>query len=164
MQIDLKRFFSGEDVGLPISYPLDLSGIELNGMHPFSKPVGISGKLESKTNLVTLDLTARVFVRCPCDRCAEEVDISYDVAVFYRLVPELNQDGNDDFLLVDSMLLDIDRLVREAALLNYPTKLLCCDSCKGICQTCGCNFNRRQCGCEKKQIDPRLEALKKLID
>ena len=163
MKVDLKRFFSGEDVELTIEYALDLSGFELNGMYPFLKPVNIKGKLSSRANLVTLEATACVFVHCPCDRCAEEIDIKYDAVVLRRLASELNRDDNDELLLVDNMLLDVDEQVIDAVLLNYPAKLLCSGSCKGICQVCGCNLNKGQCDCGQKQIDPRLEALKKLI-
>ena len=164
MKVDLKRFFSGEDIVLPIDYALDLSGFELNGIYPFQKPVNIIGKLESRTNLVTLEADVCVSVHCPCDRCAEDVDINYNAAIFHRIVCELNQEDNDELLLAENMLLDVDDQVTDAVLLNYPSKLLCSDSCKGICQICGRNLNREQCGCNKKQIDPRLAALEKLIN
>ena len=31
--------------------------------------------------------------------------------------------------------------------------------CKGLCPVCGCDRNVTQCGCEEKQLDPRLAAL-----
>ena len=41
--------------------------------------------------------------------------------------------------------------------------VLCREDCKGLCPHCGKDLNEGPCGCEPRQIDPRLEALKKLL-
>ena len=41
---------------------------------------------------------------------------------------------------------------------------LCKPDCKGLCPQCGKNLNEGKCGCSARQVDPRLEILKKLID
>ena len=33
----------------------------------------------------------------------------------------------------------------------------------GLCPKCGKNLNTGDCGCDKRDIDPRLEALKSLL-
>ena len=59
--------------------------------------------------------------------------------------------------------LDVDKLIYGEILVNWPMKVLCKEDCKGVCQFCGANLNEGQCSC-KKPVDPRLEALKQLLD
>jgi uncharacterized protein len=34
-------------------------------------------------------------------------------------------------------------------LLMLPTKMLCREDCKGLCDICGCNLNETTCDCRK---------------
>ncbi len=43
-------------------------------------------------------------------------------------------------------------------------KPLCDENCKGICPNCGADLNAGTCRCDKQEIDPRLEVLKKLLN
>ena len=61
-------------------------------------------------------------------------------------------------------LIDLDELVMSDLLLTLPMKHLCREDCKGLCAQCGKNLNEGDCGCIKKPVDPRLEALRKLLD
>ena len=75
----------------------------------------------------------------------------------------LNHEDEDRFILVEQGQLDVDELVVSDILLSLPMKHLCLPDCKGLCPTCGRNLNEGPCGC-KKPIDPRLEALGKLLE
>ena len=57
---------------------------------------------------------------------------------------------------------DLDDLARTAFILDMDTVFLCSPQCKGLCPGCGVNLNREACRC-KKQVDPRLAALAKLL-
>lgn len=80
------------------------------------------------------------------------------------LVNALNDEENDTFLLVENESIEAGRSVREYILLELPTKFLCKPDCKGLCPQCGKNLNEGKCSCSARQVDPRLEILKKLID
>ena len=47
--------------------------------------------------------------------------------------------------------------------LNMDSKMLCSEDCKGLCCGCGTNLNFEDCSCEK-EVDPRLAALKQLLN
>jgi len=59
--------------------------------------------------------------------------------------------------------IDITEDIRETVLLAIPIKLLCKHDCKGLCPHCGANLNVESCTCAEEMIDPRWEALKKLL-
>ena len=43
MLIDLKKYFSGEDISQAIDYTVDLSEVEIDGCKPFVTPVQVKG-------------------------------------------------------------------------------------------------------------------------
>ena len=53
---------------------------------------------------------------------------------------------------------------RVISRIELPFRLLCREDCKGLCPVCGANLNEMTCNCNTKQIDPRLEKLKMLLD
>jgi uncharacterized protein len=52
--------------------------------------------------------------------------------------------------------------VKEQVLLAAPVKVVCRESCKGLCPKCGKNLNEGDCGCSTVVTDPRWDALKDL--
>ena len=70
----------------------------------------------------------------------------------------------DEYIVCEGDGLDLEELVIADVILSMPAKLLCREDCKGLCPTCGINLNKESCGCDKKKVDPRLEALRALLD
>ena len=68
-----------------------------------------------------------------------------------------------DRLLLDDGAVDLSELARETFILNMPSKTLCREDCRGLCSGCGVNLNYEKCRC-KKEVDPRLAALAKLLE
>ena len=82
----------------------------------------------------------------------------------HYLVTSLSGDQNDDYIETPDHTIDLDELLTADILLELPSKFLCSDNCKGLCPKCGANLNETTCNCTTKQIDPRLEVLKQLIE
>jgi uncharacterized protein len=64
----------------------------------------------------------------------------------------------------ESGILDLNPIVREYFLLDIPIQPLCRKDCKGLCPVCGGNLNESDCNHTQDEIDPRLGALRALID
>jgi uncharacterized protein len=60
--------------------------------------------------------------------------------------------------------LDLTEVMRQNILLTLPPNPICRTKCKGLCPTCGKNLNEGPCDCKHDEIDPRLQALKQLLD
>jgi len=58
---------------------------------------------------------------------------------------------------------DVEPVVLENILLSLPLRTLCSPECKGLCTICGQDLNLAGCQCQEKEIDPRWEALKKML-
>ena len=112
-------------------------------------------------------------LRLECGRCLEPFDVPVDSGFELRYVPHTQNAGEaereveeDDLLTAfyhDDML-DLGELMREQLQLALPMKPLCRDDCKGLCPQCGTNLNRETCTCSPKWEDPRLAALRGLLD
>ena len=48
-------------------------------------------------------------------------------------------------------------------LIGWPTKVLCSEDCKGICNVCGQNLNMGTCNCEDTALDPRMSVVRDLF-
>ena len=59
--------------------------------------------------------------------------------------------------------LDLSELVRQMLILAVPPRSLCRPDCQGLCPHCGADRNRQSCSCADEHLDPRLEALRKLL-
>lgn len=164
MLLELKDVFQNEGEKLDLKYEMDLSQVELDGIKPFVAPIKVRVAVENRAGTVRLKADAAFDFFHPCDRCTVETVSSFAYTFQHVLVPFLNDDSNEEFVLVEDGVLDLDELLRADILLELPTKYLCREDCRGLCPQCGKNMNEGLCDCVTHQVDPRLEILKKLID
>ncbi len=69
----------------------------------------------------------------------------------------------DSGLLVpEDAQIDLEPLLREYALLEFPISPVCKPDCKGLCLVCGENLNQRDCGHRPESVSP-FAALKDLL-
>ena len=79
------------------------------------------------------------------------------------LAESLENGESDEIELLEDGKADLGELARTAFILGMDTKTLCSEDCKGLCSRCGADLNLGPCSC-KKEIDPRLAALAKLLE
>ena len=164
MLLDLKELFVSDGACKDVSYTLSMSDVEIAGEHPFNSPVEIIAHAENKAGIVTLDIDTHFVYDTVCDRCLSELSQTFDYHFSHKLIQNLEEEYNDDYIETPDFTVDLDELVSSDILLELPTKFLCRGDCQGLCQKCGHNLNLGDCGCDKQEIDPRLEALKALLN
>lgn len=52
--------------------------------------------------------------------------------------------------------------MQDAVGLEFPTRVLCREDCKGLCPNCGVNWNEQSCDCTTEQTDSRWDKLREL--
>ena len=164
MILDLKRIFAGESEKLPFVFEMDLSDTEWSGQYPFISPISVEGSVSAVAGEALLEAKVSFEFSIPCDRCMEEIRERRTSRFSHVLVPRLENEDNDRYISVEGDSVDLGELLRMDILLEIPSKFLCREDCKGLCPSCGKNLNDGPCGCNLHQVDPRLEALRKLID
>ncbi|MCI8361257.1 MAG: DUF177 domain-containing protein [Clostridiales bacterium] len=166
MVFDLKPLFSGDVKQLPIDQKMDMRDLEWEGITPFSQPVHVTGAISVRADVVTLTIFCEAMYEGACDRCGAALSQPQDFSLERMLVPALDNaesEENEALLVVENMRLDLEEFVRSEVILHMPMKHLCKEECLGICPVCGRNRNEGLCGCDTKEIDPRLSALQDLL-
>ncbi len=131
------------------------SDFSINHVEPFEVVLSMigTGKLHIAFNTNTSIVGA-------CDRCLTEVIFEVPVNVDETVEVSEGQVVADDDLgpysFVDGEEIDVDELILNEILVNFPAKILCQDDCKGICPVCGKNRNLNDCGCDDTVLDPRM--------
>jgi uncharacterized protein len=113
-----------------------------------------SGRVEGETNL-------------PCRRCLTEVGVSVDEEAHFIFSSEGEDSADDpDVFPFDptAARLDLRPAVREMWLLTVPGFALCREDCKGLCPTCGTDWNTGTCDCVPAAAESRWEALRSIRD
>ena len=108
-----------------------------------------------------------------CGRCVEPFALPVDAAFELRYIPAVENAGEGEREIAEDDLttafyregtLDVIDMLREQFTLALPMKPLCDEACRGLCPQCGVNLNRTECDCTPKWEDPRLAALKGLLE
>lgn len=163
MQLDLKKLFDAEEQILPFEQQLDLSDVEQWGERPFKTPVALKGEVQNRAGIVTVRYHADYVLSANCARCLESVEQKKHQEFFHTVVRKLNQEQDDDYIVCEDGILDVDTLAQDDILLELPIRMLCSEDCKGLCPMCGCNLNKKECGCQPPVWDAhRVKAFDNL--
>ena len=144
-------------------FEMDLSDLDFGSTKPVCRPVVVEGRVKNEAGMLLCELQATTTLHCVCDRCLDEFDEEKAVPYSCVLAEEKQLEDSDEIILLEQDEVDLDELARTAFILSMDTKTLCSPDCKGLCGGCGVNLNRESCRC-KKQVDPRLAKLAKLLE
>ena len=99
-----------------------------------------------------------------CDRCLKEVIVDMELDLDADLnAPDTEVQDEDFGQFMDGYKLDVDALIRNEIVINWPLKILCKEDCRGICPVCGQDLNEKDCGCDTFVPDPRMSVLKDIF-
>lgn len=163
MLLDVKPILHTPGGRLDFQFELDLSDVEFSGRYPVSRPVSVSGEVRNAADVLHLHMTARTTLDAVCDRCGKAFSLEKEVPCRCMLAESLENGENDEIELLEDGKADLGDLACTAFILGMDIKTLCSEDCKGLCSRCGADLNLGPCSC-KKEIDPRLAVLAKLLE
>jgi len=169
MFVDLSRL---EDGRLSARFEIGRESRVLDGFEAeVREPVILDVEVRSPSG-ETYVLSGRLsgIVIAPCRRCLRPTMIPLDVRfrVVYqdpgRDAKRSEESGDDDIVWLDrgAMRIELDDQVRDRLFLEIERFPLCRPDCKGICPSCGQNFNEGSCDCTLETADSRWKALEGL--
>ena len=116
---------------------------------------------------VRLQASGSVTVDFNCDRCLSfvptQIDYDIDRRVYSPDVDLSIDDEEDNITVMEGYQLNLDSLIFNEILMNWPVKVLCQTECKGICTICGKNLNDMECDCDTFVPDPRMAVIKDIF-
>ena len=174
MKLDLRALLAGEYKTLPVLFDISLAtnaDDHFSGLTDirFDTPLHVEGTITNTSGYIRMLLTLSVSYTAPCARCLEDVSGSFSfnverTVVTPKMAEDLSEDRIDELVVVEDGFLSLDELLTECLELSLPFRFLCREDCKGLCQRCGKNLNDGPCDCEEKEVDPRLEPLRRLLE
>lgn len=162
MFIDVREVLSGLVDSIEFDYTLPAP----QGFNDISFPgeVRVVGTIKNQAGYMTLAAKATVPYTTHCARCTKEISGVFESSFERPLATRLEND-DDEYLMITHGEVDLDTPLLEELLISLDFVYLCKEDCKGLCPKCGQDLNEGDCGCaDKKEIDPRLAILAKLLD
>lgn len=98
-----------------------------------------------------------------CVRCLEPFDYRLHLEMTEMYAFHKKSVSESGLLLPEDAHIDLQPLVREYALLEFPINPICKPDCKGLCPICGEDLNRRDCGHHTASGDSPFSSLKDLL-
>lgn len=97
-----------------------------------------------------------------CVRCLEGYvhTLKWEVTELYAFDERSVTESN--LFIPDDKQIDLEPLLREYALLEFPISPICKPDCKGLCPVCGENLNQTDCG-HRPEFDSPFSVLKDLL-
>lgn len=143
--------------------------LESEGIY-FTSPVIARLDIFRQGDIVFVKGEFTIDIRLECARCLNPVQrtLSGTLENQYQPLPKMARDRMDDIGIgyYSEDFIDFSDDFRESFLLEFPTRLLCSEDCKGLCSKCGQNLNERTCKCylepEEAQTSKFAELIKTL--
>ena len=170
MKIPIKTL----NVGLhEFDFTESAADLEIENLTTFQHPIFTKVWLEKGEDHLYIRIQVKTVAHFVCDRCLDEFEqeIAGKVQLYYSSKPlnsnraeqSIEEEKKIRPLPADLKKIDLSKDARDTILLAVPMKLLCSESCKGLCHTCGVNLNHETCNCPQESLDPRWTGLKKLL-
>jgi len=137
--------------------PLDLVRLEVDSVREFTAQAEIS-ILPVKSYYQLKGKIAGV-IELNCIRCLDTFKHTYDFPFELYINREPLEGSTEEIELNNEDLkfsfnhgecINLTDIITEQLALSLPMKLLCGNSCKGLCAGCGANLNNQECSCEKE--------------
>ena len=167
MVLDMRPMLRGETDRIALDFSLTptlMDEVTVNG------DARVVGEVTDQAGYMRLELTATVSFDAECARCLSpvrdvfSVTLERTVATKDSLSEKQLEENVDEYAVIEDGHLDLDELVREEILLSFPMRVLCSPDCEGLCPKCGKPRRLGDCGCQMREIDPRLAVLQSLLD
>jgi uncharacterized protein len=126
----------------------------------------LEGRFEASRTSMGIYLRGELRTRfaVECVRCLEDawLNVAFQLDELFFYPPDEAPPGEP--VVGEDGFIDLAPLVRELSLLEIPLQPFCKPDCVGLCVECGHNLNEGPCDCQPDEVDPRLAALKKLLE
>lgn len=170
MLISLSEIMTTKDKIAKVDAPIELESVEYQGAtygFAHKEPVTLT-----ITNLgdkvVMIEGKTNISLTLYCNRCLKEIiypiEIEFQKDIDFKLSEKERTDGLDETNYIIGYNLDVDTLIYEEILIDFPMSLLCAEDCKGLCEKCGINLNENTCECDTHHYDPRMSVIRDIFN
>jgi len=170
MLISLSEIMTTTDKVEKISAPIEMDTFDYQGnSYRFVRKNPVDVTITNLGNKkVMIEAGAKISLTLYCGRCLKEIvypmDIQFSKEIDFNLTEEERAQNLDETNYIVGYNLDVDTLVYDEILIDFPMRLLCSEDCKGICKNCGTNLNEGTCNCDNTDYDPRMARIRDIFN
>lgn len=170
MFINLTDVLTSEDKVISVQIETDMTEVVI-GSEAF-KIVGKSPVSFTFTNIgknrAAINGQVEFVFLLDCDRCLKPVEEKMALDFFREVsvsgMEEDMSEEDDDQDFMEGYQLNVNDLLNNEIMINWPMKVLCKPDCKGICPKCGKDLNTGDCECDTFVPDPRMAVIKDIFN
>jgi len=161
LDFQIAKNSQGKAVDFSIDVPMDNNLIEEKG-YTFTSPCRLVGTLVYEFEALKLTANAEVSIKAFCDLCGEDLEKSFTFPIEEVFAKSNSDDSN--YYEIGSTSVDVTPMVVDNFFENLPSRIVCKDDCKGLCDRCGKNLNYHSCNCQqiKQELDNQDNPFYKL--
>jgi len=121
-------------------------------------------QISRTTEGLLVQVNGHALTKLECGYCLENFwhNLSFDFVEMYTFRSHAIEET--ELILPDDLQIDLAPLLTEYLYLDIPINPMCEPGCRGLCPICGENQNYVTCNHGEENVDPRLSALKTLLD
>ncbi len=156
-------FIIYQTVGYSRDFPFDILHAKLTPDLDLNDLAGVVRVTRTPQGLL-VQVKMHALAAAECARCLSDFshDLSVDFSELYAF--DLRSVTDSNLILPEDGKIDLEPLLREYMLLDFPINPLCKPDCKGLCPVCGENQNQTTCHHEEIRGDERLAGLSSLLN
>jgi len=163
MYIDVKELNNNKNTNRAIDANIDSEDIFIgNSEVKTIDKICFSGSIRKLENIIYLEGVVTGKLSLLCSRCLERFQYLLNIEIKEKFT-QVPSEEDEYITFLDRDKINLIDLLENNILMSLPIKKLCNEDCKGLCQQCGCNLNKKTCNCSIGNVDPRLEKLKELF-
>ena len=170
MLISLSEIMNTNDKVAKVDAPIEMERFEYQGAtYEFAHKDPVDLTITNLGNrMVMIEGSTKISLTLFCSRCLKELthpmDINFQKEIDFKLSEEERTEGLDETNYIIGYNLDVDTLIYEEILIEFPMKLLCSEECKGLCKKCGTDLNAETCDCDTYPYDPRMSVIRDIFN
>ncbi len=165
MLFDVSALYKNPDIVLDLNEEISFGGEFSKDAIEFEKPVLISGNIKNIDGILILSAKATGEFITVCDRCGKPVKLPVCFEMEENLAKNVSEEDGEEITALEKEKFNLYDVAEKNVFANFPSKRLCSEDCKGICQRCGADLNLDKCSCQDDDNwNPQFDILKGLFD
>ncbi|NLJ58568.1 MAG: DUF177 domain-containing protein [Tissierellia bacterium] len=163
MIIDINKFLSSDALSLKINENFVIDDKEFLSRTNLNENIELKGEIFKLRDGISFTGAVIYTFEDECARCLKEFENKIENKFQAAIVPEEDEESDEVQFVIKDRTVIMGEAIKQLIYMSMPMKTLCSKDCKGLCPTCGVNFNYEKCQCENTLTDPRFDKLKDLL-
>ena len=147
----------------PFSADVVLEDMEFSGDPISFRDIKVEGIMMGAEERVSVRAEVAAVMKSHCFRCLEDVEMPIKALVDAEFA-KVEDPDDPDLYVFEASTIELTDAVRDALVMEIPTRIICSEDCKGLCPSCGVNRNKVSCTCQEGgEVANPFAALKSIV-